>query len=151
MRPPARLIILATVPLLLAAMWMDRQPSPKPYQAPVLTPPADSVPRTGRELLSQSSEPINPVIPTTASLARGKELFRINCALCHGLISAKLGLVGKKLDPPPPALEPALLLQRSDAHIYKAISLGFGRMPPFNDKIKQQERWELINYLRTRQ
>jgi len=150
MRPPARLIILASVPLLLAAMWMDRQPSPKPYQAPVLAPPADSVPITGRELLSQSSQPINPSTPTPASLARGEELFRINCALCHGLTSAERGSVGKKLNPPPPGLEPALLQQRSDAHIYKAISLGFGRMPPFKDRITQQERWELINYLRTR-
>lgn len=146
-----RLIILVSVaPLLMAAMWMDRQPSPKPYQAPVLVPPADSVPINGKELLNQGSQPINTTVPTPTSLERGKELFRINCAMCHGLTSVERGPVGKKLTPPPLGLDHDLLQNRSDSHIYKAISLGFGRMPPFKAKLTQQERWEVVNFLRTR-
>jgi mono/diheme cytochrome c family protein len=40
--------------------------------------------------------------------------------------------------------------ERSDSHIFKAITFGFGRMPPFKDKLTQNERWELVNYLRSR-
>jgi mono/diheme cytochrome c family protein len=144
------LTIIAAAPLLMAAMWMDKQPSPKPYQAPVLTAPAGSVPVTGKELLSQASNPTNPLTPTPTVLERGKELFRINCAMCHGQTLAERGPVGKKLKPPPPGLDHDLLQNRSDAHLYKAISLGFGRMPPFRDKLSPTERWELVNYLRTR-
>jgi mono/diheme cytochrome c family protein len=37
-----------------------------------------------------------------------------------------------------------------DAQIFKAVTFGFGRMPPFKDKLEPQERWELVNFLRTR-
>ena len=39
MKRIARLAILAAAPLLMAALWMDEQPSYKPYEAPVLAPP----------------------------------------------------------------------------------------------------------------
>jgi len=81
---------------------------------------------------------------------RGRALFTINCAMCHGQTSAERGPVGSKLKPPAPALEQTLVHDRSDVHIYRAISIGFGRMPPFRDKLTQQERWDVINYLRTR-
>jgi len=150
MKTIVNLVVLAAVPLLLAAMWMDRQPSHKPYQAPVLTAPAGSVPITGQETVSPDSESKNPLVPIPASLERGAELFRINCAMCHGQSSAEHGPVGKKLKPPPPGLDHDLLQARSDAHIFKAVTFGFGRMPPFKDKLTRQERWELVNFLRTR-
>lgn len=148
--PMHLLLLLAASPFISAAMWMDRQPSPKPYQAPIAGTPAGAVPITGRENISQSDEPKNPLSPTAASLERGQTLFTINCALCHGHTSAERGAVGKKLKPPPPGLDHNLLLARSDAHIFKAITFGFGRMPAFRDKLTPQERWELVNFLRTR-
>jgi len=150
MKCSAGLAIMAVVPLLTAAMWMDRQPSIKPYQAPVLMPPAESVPVTGREIISQNSEPKNPVAPNARSVAQGKVLFALNCAMCHGLTSAERGPVGKKLVPPPPGLDRALLQGLRDAAIYKAITFGFGRMPPFQDKLSPRERWDLATFLRTR-
>jgi len=144
------LIIMAAAPLLMAALWMDKQPSYKPYEAPVLTPPAGSVPVSGREVVPSGAELQNPITPTAASLAHGKTLYEINCAMCHGQTSAQRGPVGQKLKPPPPGLDPGLVKSRSDTHIFKAITLGFGRMPPFKDKLTPQERWSLVNYLRTR-
>jgi len=145
-----RLTLIATAPLLMAAMWMDRQPSHKPYQAPVLTAPPGSVPTTGREIVSPDSEPKNPLQPSAAGQKRGQALFSINCAMCHGQSPAERGPVGKKLKPPPPGLDHDLLQERSDANIFKAITFGFGRMPPFRDRLTPQERWEMVNFLRTR-
>ena len=150
MKRIARLVVLAVAPLLMAALWMDRQPSYKPYQAPILVPPADSVPITGREIIARDSAPKNPLPPTTASLERGAALFGINCAMCHGHTSTERGPVGKKLKPPPPGLDHDLVRGRSDAHIFKAITFGFGRMPPFKDKLYPGERWDLVNFLRMR-
>jgi mono/diheme cytochrome c family protein len=145
-----RLVMLVTVPLLTAAIWMDDQQSYKPYKAPVLAPPADAVPVTGRELASRDAEFMNPVAPTAASVSQGKALFDTNCAMCHGTAPAERGLVGKKLIPPPPGLEHDLVRSRSDSHIFKAITFGFGRMPAFKDKLMPEERWSLVNFLRTR-
>ena len=144
------LVILAAAPLLMAALWMDKQPSYKPYQAPVLSPPTGSVPVTGREVVSPDSEPRNPVTATEKSLTQGKALFAINCAICHGQTSTELGAVGKKLSPPAPGLEHDLVRERNDAHIFKVITFGFGRMPVFQDKLSPRERWDLVNFLRTR-
>lgn len=150
MKVIARLTVLVLAPLLTAALWMDRQPSPKPYQAPVLSPPAGAVPVTGRESVSQDSEPKNPLQPSPASAARGKALFAINCAICHGQAPTQSGLVGRKLSPPPPGLDRDLVQDRSDSHIFNAVTFGFGRMPAFKGKLSPQERWELVNYLRSR-
>jgi mono/diheme cytochrome c family protein len=142
------LLILVFAPLLMAAIWMDDQQSSKPYKAPVLSPPAGAVPISGKEIIPQ--EPKNNVPPTARSLSEGKTLFDINCALCHGATSAERGPVGKKLVPPPPGLDHELVKSLSDSTIYNAMSMGFGRMPPFKGKLKPGERWDLVNFLRTR-
>jgi mono/diheme cytochrome c family protein len=146
----AKLVILFAAPLLIAAIWMDDQQSYKPYKAPVLSPPAGAVPVSGKEIASQGSELKNPVPPTTASLAEGKVLFETNCLICHGQTSAERGPVGKKLIPPPPGLDHVMVKGLSDSTIFKAITFGFGRMPVFQDKLTPQERWNLVNFLRTR-
>lgn len=134
----------------MAAIWMDDQQSYKPYKSPVLSPPAGAVPVTGKEIVSQESELRNPVSPTTASLSQGKALFEINCSMCHGQTSVERGPVGKKLVPPPPGLDHDMVKGLSDSTIFKAITFGFGRMPAFRDKLMPEERWNLVNFLRTR-
>ena len=144
------ILVLAAAPLLVAAIWMDDQQSFKPYEAPVLAPPVGAVPITGREVVSQESELKNPVPATAASLTKGKALFETNCVMCHGQTSAERGPVGKKLVPPPPGLDHDMVKGLNDSTIFKAITFGFGRMPAFQDKLMPQERWNLVNFLRTR-
>ena len=151
MKQIAKLVVLIVAPILIAAIWMDDQQSYKPYKAPVLAPPAGAVPVTGREIVSQESELKNPMPPTPASVAAGKALFEINCLICHGQTSAERGPVGKKLVPPPPGLDHDMVKGLSDSTIFKAITFGFGRMPVFQDKLTPQERWNLVNFLRTRE
>ncbi len=150
MKRCSRMIVLAAVPLLMAAIWLDDQQSYKPYKAPVLAPPADAVPVTGKELVSQGSEIENPVPATAESLAAGKALFVTNCVICHGQTSAERGPVGKKLVPPPPGLDPDMVTGLSDPTIFKAMTFGFGRMPVFQGKLTPHERWDIVNFLRTR-
>jgi len=144
------ILVLAAAPLLVAAIWMDDQQSYKPYEAPVLSPPVGAVPITGREVVSQESELKNPVPSTAASLTRGKALFETNCVICHGQTSVERGPVGKKLVPPPPGLDHDMVKGLDDSSIFKAITFGFGRMPAFQNKLMPQERWNLVNFLRTR-
>jgi mono/diheme cytochrome c family protein len=144
------MVVLVVAPLLMAALWMDQQPTFKPYGEPVLLPPGTAVPFSGTEIVSPSAELQNPITPSAASLAQGKTLFANNCALCHGETSSRPGLVGSKLKPPPPGLNHDLLKERSDSQLFKVISNGFGRMPPFKEKLAPQERWHLVNFLRTR-
>ncbi len=151
MKLGSTIAILLAAPLLVAAIWMDDQQTYKPYKAPVLSPPAGAVPITGKEIVSQESELRNPLAPTEASLSQGKVLFETNCVICHGQTSAERGPVGKKLVPPPPGLDHDMVAGLSDSAIFKAMTFGFGRMPVFQDKLTPQERWNIVNFLRTRQ
>jgi len=151
MKRIARLVVLAAAPLLMAAIWMDLQPSYKPYRSVAPATPAGIVPFSGREAVSPDGELRNPIPTTAQSLEQGKALFAINCTMCHGQTSAQPGPVGQKLTPPPPGLDHALIQVLSDSLMFKAITFGFGRMPPFRDKLSLRERWDVINFLRTRQ
>jgi len=151
MKSIARLILIAATPLMMAAIWMDLQPSFKPYRSPAPATPTGIVPFSGQEAISQEAELHNPVPATAQSLEQGKALFAINCIMCHGQTPAKPGPVGQKLSPPPPALDHTLIQVLSDSLIFKAITSGFGRMPSFRDKLSPRERWDVINFLRTRQ
>jgi mono/diheme cytochrome c family protein len=150
MKRISKFVILAAAPLLMAAIWMDEQQTYKPYKAPILSPPADAVPISGKELVSRDAELKNPGAPTAAGLAQGKALFDTNCAMCHGQTAEDRGLVGKKLVPPPPGLDRNMVKGLSDSAIFKAITFGFGRMPALRDKLTPEERWSLVNFLRTR-
>lgn len=151
MKRSLKLVVpMAVAPLLMAAIWMDEQPSYRAYEAPVLAPPVTAVPVTGREIVSPEAELKNPVLPSKESLVRGETLFDINCAMCHGRTSAKPGPLGKRLSPPPPGLNHDMVRRLNDSDIFKAITFGFGRMPPFRDKLMPQERWYLVNFMRTR-
>jgi mono/diheme cytochrome c family protein len=143
-------LILAAAPLLTAALWMDDQPSYRAYKAPILLAPAGSVPVSGRETTGKEAGKQNPLPSSAATVAQGKALFEINCAMCHGPTSSKPGPVGQKLTPPPPGLGRDMVQGLSDQDIFKALTNGFGRMPTFRDKLTVLERWSLINYLRTR-
>jgi mono/diheme cytochrome c family protein len=149
-KPFSILAVLVAAPVLMAAIWLDNQQTYKPYEAPVLSPPAGAVPISGKEIVSQESELRNPIVPTAASLSQGKALFEINCVICHGQTSAERGPVGKKLVPPPPGLDHDMVKGLSDSTIFKAMTFGFGRMPIFKDKLLPDERWSLVNFLRTR-
>lgn len=150
-RPRWKALVVLIAPLLMAALWMDTQPTYKPYRSPALPEPVGSVPVTGAEPAEPQADLRNPTPATAASVARGMALFTTNCAMCHGAASAQRGPVGLKLNPPPPGLDPALVQGLSDSVIYNAITFGFGRMPTFRTKLTPAERWDIANYLRTRQ
>jgi mono/diheme cytochrome c family protein len=144
-------ILLLTLALLPAGCDdMHDQPSVRAYEAAPRTVPAESVPVGGRELLSQQGPLAVPPPAGPEEVDRGENLYRINCSFCHGLQEGKPGPVGQHLKPPPPSLEKALLQSLQDADIYRFISFGFGRMPPFRDRLNSAERWALVRYLRSR-
>ncbi len=73
--------------------------------------------------------------------ARGAELFRINCAMCHNVAGAGGALTEGKYAPP--------LTGVSAQHIYEAMITGPQNMPVFNDlNISPQGKADIITYLK---
>lgn len=90
-----------------------------------------------------------------SDVARGKELYDINCAICHGENGNGRGYLVRENGGMYPAMPANLisddLKNSSDGRYYYAIMKGINIMGPFNDVLNHKERWMVINHIRTLQ
>ena len=86
--------------------------------------------------------PTGDLRDTTLSLGQGGELFRLNCASCHGFTGKGAPLSAGKMAP---ALNDA-----TDRQIYTAMLSGPENMPVFNDnQLTPDEKRAIIAYVQT--
>jgi copper transport protein len=93
----------------------------------------------------------NPVPATDVSISRGRALYLANCSSCHGAEGAGDGPIAAGMLPSPPALaEP--IGEMSDGAIAYRIAVGSAgtRMPAFAPTLTENDRWDLVNFLRHR-
>jgi copper transport protein len=94
----------------------------------------------------------NPIPATPDSIEQGRAVYRQNCSSCHGPNGAGDGPLAATLDPAPANLRVHLVQGiHSDAQIFNWITKGFpnSAMPAFGDQLTEQERWHVINFIRT--
>lgn len=121
----------------------------------VFAMPAGTLPRSGGELTPPreqrdlAARRQNPVKATPESIARGKALFHIYCTPCHGQGGKGDGLVAPKFIPPPDLTNAALQGQRTDGYVQHVIGTGGAVMPAYGESLSAEERWDVVNYLRT--
>lgn len=95
---------------------------------------------------------VNPVPRTLANLERGRRVFDIYCIVCHG----KLGLgdgsvVGPNRFPAPPSLHTDAVKNYPDGQVFHLITRGKGKMPSYASRIRPEDRWAVVNYVRVLQ
>ncbi len=131
---------------------MEIQPSFKPMEDPLPVPP-QSIPIEGPAAIPNMGAPTNPVPADAASIARGAELFNINCTACHGTDAKGDGPVAAFLQNKKPAdLTGPIVSSLSDGAIFLTIANGtVGGMPALNENLTVRERWDVVNYVRTLQ
>ncbi len=143
--------------------FMAIQPSFDDQEKP-LAVPAQSIPVDGPAYLPGMGEPTNPVPADETSIARGKEIYQINCMMCHGETGQGNGTVAAFLVKKKPAdLTSEAVQAKSDGSWFLTITNGIwnpnntlfperqfsGQMPPLAENLSIRERWDVINYLRT--
>ncbi len=130
-------------------VFMEIQPSYRPMENP-LPVPARSIPIEGPAYIPNVGAPENPVNPDELSVARGRQLFMINCQMCHGPTGQGTGPIAAFLTNKPADLTSELIQAKTDPALFTSISNGVpGRMPPMNENLTLRDRWDLINYIRT--
>ncbi len=129
--------------------FMSIQPSYKTMDYPRPVPP-QSIPVEGAAYIPNMGAPKNPVPADAASLARGAELFNINCTACHGPEGKGNGPVAPFLrNKKPIDLTGPIGISLSDGAIFMTITNGTpGGMPPLNENLTVRERWDVVNYVR---
>ena len=129
--------------------FMEIQPSYRPMENP-LPPPERSIPIEGPIAIPGVGAPENPVKTDDASIARGAELYDINCKMCHGQTAEGNGPIAAFLANKPANLTSPVVQSKSDGSIFLTITNGVtGKMPALNENFTVPERWDLVNFIRT--
>ncbi len=99
--------------------------------------------------LSQDEASVsNPIEATEVSIERGRMLFMNNCTVCHGETGRGDGPQAAALSIPPANLYDHIP-SHPDQFFFGVIAKGLGGvMPPFEDVISEEDRWNILNFLR---
>jgi len=132
--------------------FMEIQASYRAMEDP-LPVPERSIPVEGPAYIVNMGAPSNPVTADEVSIARGRQLYAINCGPCHGENGMGNGPVASFLKERQPAdLTNPVVESLSDGAIFLTVSIGKAPfMPPLNENLTVRERWDVVNYVRVLQ
>lgn len=92
----------------------------------------------------------NPVAATPAALADGKQIYAKHCENCHGESGDGKGEKAPELSTAPTDFTNAQKMQNApDGELYWQTTKGRPPMPGFEDKLTEEQRWEVVDYIRT--
>lgn len=85
-----------------------------------------------------------------ASIERGREAYRTNCLVCHGVPGGEQSSIAAGLNPPVPDLAEPEAQARTDGELYFLVSGGvrLTGMPGFERSLPEKLRWDLVAFLR---
>lgn len=90
----------------------------------------------------------------TGLLARGKEMFGVHCAICHGDAGDGKGVVGHHLGKAGVTVSSLHSFPQEthpDGYIYQVISDGKGLMGGYKHNLPVRDRWAIVAYVRALQ
>ena len=92
-----------------------------------------------------------PMEVTESVMLRGQERYNIFCSPCHGLSGRADGVIVKRGMKQPPSFLEQRLIDSEAGYFFEVISNGFGVMYSYASRIKPEDRWAIIAYLRALQ
>jgi mono/diheme cytochrome c family protein len=91
----------------------------------------------------------NPLAGNTSVLPEAKTLYTANCGPCHGDKGRGDGPAAAGLNPKPADHSSLAVQSESDGALFWKLSEGRAPMPSYKKVFSDQQRWELIDYIRT--
>jgi hypothetical protein len=131
---------------------MSDQESLRPYKISLPQMPSGSIPTGDSITILRETKPDNlhnPVPVSEASVNEGKTRYGYYCIMCHGPKADGDGTVGQSFAPLPTNLASPYVQQQSDGQLFYKISFGFRRHPPLAYTVADNDRWLIINYIRS--
>jgi mono/diheme cytochrome c family protein len=125
-------IIAASVGSFVFPLYSPADPAPEGWKAP-----------------ARAARKKNPIATHVQSIAAGKVVYTTNCFSCHGPAGLGDGPAAKDLNPKPRNLSDPVIQSQSDGSIFWKITEGKKPMPTFDKLIPENDRWNVINYVRT--
>jgi mono/diheme cytochrome c family protein len=139
--------------LAIASIWgqekQEKKEQPQQPAAPTVAATPAPLPPHVFKISPEDVQRKNPVKFTDTSVERGKKVFQTQCALCHGKNGDGKGeLVEEMKISPPDFTKPDTLKNRTDGELFAIIGVGKDPMPSQAERMTDQHRWNLVNYLR---
>ena len=101
--------------------------------------------------LDQSRDATEKPALTAGLLARGREEFDVFCSPCHGRTGEGNGMVVERGMPRPPSYHQDRLRNAPDQRFFDVISNGHGAMYSYAARVKPNDRWAIVAYIRALQ
>jgi cytochrome c553 len=92
-----------------------------------------------------------PFPVTRDVLSVGHLSYDTFCSPCHGLTGNGDGMIVQRGFPAPPSFHTQRLRDVQPGYIYSVITNGFGRMYSYASRVKPDERWAIVAYIRALQ
>jgi mono/diheme cytochrome c family protein len=132
-------LVLPALFLLASAVPAQQSSTPAPQK----TPTYSAIP-------VQAVNQANPVKSGPESIARAKKWWTLDCAMCHNSNGDGKGETAKDMKLTiVDFTDAATLKDRTDGEIFYIIKNGHEDMPPEGQRIKVEENWDLVNYVRS--
>ena len=93
----------------------------------------------------------NPLPRTNRVLKQGRQAFTTYCAVCHGVLGNGVPSLTAAYGAKPANLVAQNAMVLSDGQIYHVIMVGKNTMPSYAADLDENERWEVIHYVRVLQ
>jgi mono/diheme cytochrome c family protein len=91
----------------------------------------------------------NPVKADESNLKEGKDIFAQQCKSCHGVKGKGDGPKAEKLEISCGDFTSPELMKQTDGELFWKTTEGRKPMPSFKEKLSDNERWTVINYVRS--
>lgn len=112
-------------------------------------PPAKA-PAAEYKIPPEAAAKVNPVKPSAESLAKGKKLYGYDCAMCHGKDGDGKGDMASDIKNVTDFTKADAMKSRTDGELFYITRNGEGEdMPPEGDRAKDEDVWNLVNYIRS--
>jgi mono/diheme cytochrome c family protein len=120
-------------------------PPPQAAQQPAAAPAAADA-KIPLEAVNQA----NPVKASAESLSRAKKIYGYECAACHGDDGGGAGDLAKNMKSKMADFrDPTSLKGQTDGELFYIIKNGRGEMEGEGPRLKPEDTWNLVNYLRS--
>jgi len=92
---------------------------------------------------------VNPFTTDVKATKKGKKTFTQMCVICHGAKGKGDGIAGASLVPKPANFTSENVQSQTDGALFWKITHGNAPMASYKDILTENQRWELVNYIRT--
>ncbi|MEJ6794315.1 MAG: cytochrome c [Flavobacteriales bacterium] len=96
-----------------------------------------------------AKEVVNVYSENDIATQKGAKMYQKLCWTCHGKTGQGDGPAGSGLKPKPRNFSLAEVQDQSDGELFWKLSNGKGMMIPYKHSLNEDQRWQLINFIRT--